>query len=92
MNENILRGFCQKCDEMKVFPWPERFCPQGGQCEWNGFLSPNQIKIVAGSTEFLEWLNREQFVGNSPSDYEAVAEYLENYPFLVAKILSEAKT
>ena len=83
MNDFVLRGFCQKCDESWIYPWPDaRFCPKGGQCEWIGFLFPNQMKIILFSKKFQE------------SDYRKLDAIglvciLEEEPFLVAKILSE---
>ena len=71
---------------MKIFPWPKRFCPQSGECEWNGFLSPKQMKTIDESIEYVDWCEKEW---NNGEPY-SIWYLLEKNPFLVSSILKDA--
>lgn len=100
MDEKTLRGFCQKCElpialidgqEMHGLPLEnvpdealEKTKDHNPVFIW--FLSAKQMKIIVQSHEFNEWYGKNQ--RNVPH-YDALAEFLEEMPFLVAKILKE---
>lgn len=95
MNNNILHGFCQKCDDPIILDtdnpnekyWKAKYTSMydlsqtGRECtiEPVWFLSPEQGQIVRGSNEF------------QCSAYKFELDFLEDNPFLVAKILKESE-
>lgn len=106
MNDFVLRGFCQKCKwpisysrlegiensayhDVGSIPGDKEYGGFKHDVEPVWFLSPKQMKIVWNSIEFRHWYidedNHEIF-----EEGEGLAEYVEKYPFLVAKILSDA--
>lgn len=84
MNDFVLRGFCQKCNRPQIFGETTNHNVGGGvweDCEPVWFLSPQQMRILCDAKEPMEkWFNEGM----------DIPEFVEKYPFLVAKILSDA--
>lgn len=102
MNDFVLRGFCKKCEWQIYYSIKQKrsfhFIPEGldyskkyknCQIEPVWFLSVKQMEIIQTSDEFSgDWMNKDT------SDWDNSAKELEKFiqdnPFLVAKILKEA--
>lgn len=99
MDNSILRGFCQDCENpwtmeqyeaMKEMGYTPCMTRMGKQCELVWFLSPQQMIKVEQSKIYIDWKtkHRKQLYG-FPNN---MSYFLENEPFLVARILKESET
>lgn len=95
MNDFVLRGFCKKCNcPLEMDEEGKAFHNYGNDCEtvfsqnpiW--FLSPQQLDIIIFSKEYENWSVNE----NTKQYFRTlIAQFLNDEPFLVAKILKESE-
>lgn len=98
MNDTILRGFCKECDAYwtwKEFSQKEKegLTCHGTEsyCEPVWFLSAKQMRVVYKSEEYSKWFEENLNLIRPLPFWENIARFLEDMPFLVAKIIKEAE-
>jgi len=101
MDEFVLRGFCEKCEQSITWDYfnendKTKFY-QGncnaklvngkyGKCSPVWFLSAKQMKIVGESEKWGDWLDSL----DKYDDWPDLIQFIQENPFLVARILKEA--
>lgn len=99
LDDSVLRGVCFKCNLSIHFKGSGEYyeyqnCPDGGCCLPKWFLNAKQIWKIGTSKDFGDWIIKKKTEEHSPwtipIDYFLwLKRFLEEEPFLVAKILKE---